>query len=158
MSGADVPSLMDRTAFVYARMTDGLDPDDVPTPSVEFDELTGNLLLSGGVESVRLYERALAEARRLLPPARSGRMITLQNVDAQDVAAPLRELIDATAPVDPARVVPPPTIEVIERTNSLYVVAETAQHQMIERHVKLLDTFELKGLSEPARVYCPSRS
>ena len=142
MSGADVPSLMDRTAFVYARMTDGLDPDDVPTPSVEFDELTGNLLLSGGVESVRLYERALAEARRLLPPARSGRMITLQNVDAQHVAVPLRELIDATAPVDPARVVPPPTIEVIERTNSLYIVAETAQHQMIERHVKLLDTFE----------------
>ncbi|MHC4129793.1 MAG: secretin N-terminal domain-containing protein, partial [Planctomycetota bacterium] len=142
LSGADPSALIKKAGFVYERLSQGLDPDDRPAPATEFDALTGNLLVTGKAESVRTYEKAVAEARRLLPPARTGRLLELREASAGDVIGPLRELLATTAPVDPARTVPEPTIELVERTNSLYIVAEPTQHQMIERSVRLLDRYE----------------
>ncbi|MEE9470376.1 MAG: secretin N-terminal domain-containing protein, partial [Gemmatimonadota bacterium] len=109
LSGSDPSALIEKAGFVYERLSQGLDPDDRPAPAAEFDPLTGNLLVTGRAESVRTYEKAVAEARRLLPPARA---------------------------------VPEPTIELVKRTNSLYIVAEPTQHEMIERSVRLLDRYE----------------
>ncbi|MHC4218949.1 MAG: secretin N-terminal domain-containing protein, partial [Planctomycetota bacterium] len=142
LSGADPTALIRKAGFVYERLSQGLDPDDRPAPAAEFDPLTGNLLITGRAESVRTYEKAVAEARKLLPPSRTGRLIELREASAADVIGPLRELLATTAPVDPARTVPEPTIELVERTNSLYIVAEPPQHQMIERSVRLLDRYE----------------
>ncbi|MCH8314363.1 MAG: hypothetical protein IIA64_00185, partial [Planctomycetes bacterium] len=146
LSGSDPQQLMLKADYIYQRRIEGLDPDEMPAPTVEFDSLTGNLLVSGNSASVRTYEQSLGEARRLLPPARTGRLIELRNAKASEVIGPLEELIASTAPVDPSRTIPAPTIELIERTNSLYVVAEAAQLQMVERYVKQLDTFELTVL------------
>ncbi|MHC4102274.1 MAG: secretin N-terminal domain-containing protein, partial [Planctomycetota bacterium] len=142
LSGADPTALIRKAGFVYERLSQGLEPDDRPAPATEFDPLTGNLLVTGRAASVQTYEKAVAEARRLLPPARTGRLLELRNASAADVVGPLRELLATTAPVDPARTVPEPTIEVVERTNSLYIVAEPTQHQMIERSARLLDRHE----------------
>ncbi|MCH6551005.1 MAG: hypothetical protein IH804_03195, partial [Planctomycetes bacterium] len=142
LSGQDAQGLITKANLLYDRMSQGANPHDRPPPSVEFDPLTGNLLISGRSDSVEVYERAVGQARQLLPPARTGRLIELANAKVTDVVRPLRELLRTTAPVDPARAVPEPTIEVVERTNSLYVVAEPSQHEMIERYVRRLDTFE----------------
>jgi type II secretory pathway component GspD/PulD (secretin) len=58
------------------------------------------------------------------------------------ILTPLLELLDAADPVDPSRAVPDPAIRTIERTNSLLVTAEDAQHRMIADYVRRLDTVE----------------
>jgi type II secretory pathway component GspD/PulD (secretin) len=137
-----VDALIERANEAYARLAAGYEDNEAPTPEVTVDALTGNLLLNGRTMSVRLYEQAMNEARKLVPPARTGVMMPLRQAKAGDVVAPLRDLLAKTAPVEAARTVPEPTIEVIEHTNSLYVVAEPAQHQMIRSLVTGLDTFE----------------
>jgi type II secretory pathway component GspD/PulD (secretin) len=132
VTGIDrVDVLLERTHAAYDRLARGHDADDVPAPEIEHDELTGSLIVSGRAESVRLFEQALAEARNLLPPARSGRLIPLRQANASDVVDPLLSLWDKTAGLEAGR-----------RTNSLYVVAEPAQHATVERLVRLLDTLE----------------
>ncbi|UCD76487.1 MAG: hypothetical protein JSV91_06095 [Phycisphaerales bacterium] len=137
-----VDLLLQRVEETYDQLAAGYDADDLPRPLTRLDELTGNLIVTGTTEAVRKYEQALAETRPLLPPPRTGRMIALRQARASEVVTPLLELLDRTAPVEPVRSVPEPQIEVIEQTNSLYVVAEPIQHQMIERYVRDLDTFE----------------
>ncbi|MHC5114555.1 MAG: secretin N-terminal domain-containing protein, partial [Planctomycetota bacterium] len=139
---SDVERLLERAREAYARLTVGYESEALPDPEVEIDLATGNLMLSGRTEAVRRFEQAVAEARRLLPPDRSGRMVTLRQARASDVLEPLRDLIDRTAPIEAGRAVPPPRIEVIEPTNSLFVVAEAPQHQMIQQLVRELDTLE----------------
>ncbi|MCH8006329.1 MAG: hypothetical protein IH888_08880, partial [Planctomycetes bacterium] len=142
LTGADSRMLIEKADYIYKRISYPGNPTEWPPPVVELDEVTGNLLLSGHTEAVATYERAVAEARKLLPPARTGRLIELRNAKASEVIGPLLQLIATTAHVDPARSIPEPTLKVIERTNSLYVVAEPAQHDLIQRHIKRLDTFE----------------
>ena len=138
----NVQTLLDRAQQAYDILTTGYTEDERPYPNVQADSLTGNLLVNGRTQSVHLYEQALAEARKLLPPARSGRMIALNQAKASEVIEPLLDLIEKTTPRDGAREIPNPTIEVVEQTNSLYVVAENAQHTMIQNLVRQLDTFE----------------
>jgi type II secretory pathway component GspD/PulD (secretin) len=142
LAGSDARKLLEKARLVYQRLAAGADPPDLPPPELELDAATGNLVLSGRTEAVALYERAVAEARKLLPPARSGRLLDLAHARAADVASALRELLARTVVTDPARTVPEPQITVVERTNSLYVVAEPAQHEMVERHLKRLDARE----------------
>lgn len=144
LAGVSKPqALIERTESAYAMLTLGRGDDDrLARPTVQHDELTGNLIVSGRTEAVGLYERAVNEARRLLPPAREGRMIALRQANASDVIGPLQDLLDRTSPIDSARTIPAPVLDVVEHTNSLYVVAEPAQHQMIERYVRELDRIE----------------
>ncbi len=137
----DPDALTERTAAIFARLARGAG-DDVRAPDVEHDRDTGNLVISGSAPAVELYERALAEARHLAPPAREGRLLALAYAEADDIVGPLLALLKTTAPRDPARAVPEPEIEVVERTNSLYVIAEPAQHDAIARLVRDLDTLE----------------
>jgi type II secretion system protein D len=147
LAGVERPAdLLARTEELFQRLRQGHREGELPAPEARIDPGSGQLVVSGRTESVGLFEQALAEARRLLPPARSGRMLALRQGRAADVAAALQELLATTAPVDPARQVPAPRIDVVERTNSLYVVAEEVQHALIERYVRELDTFELTEL------------
>ncbi|MHC4948897.1 MAG: secretin N-terminal domain-containing protein [Planctomycetota bacterium] len=138
--------LLARADEAYRLTSDRLAADALPAPDVRYDALTGTVAVHGRTESVAAWERALAEARQLLPPARTGRLLPLRQARAADVRGPLEELLARTAPVEAGRQVPAPTVEVIERTNSLYVVAEPAQHALIERAVSELDTFEPAAL------------
>ncbi len=145
LGGADAVRLQERAAAFYETLAAG--PDSrLPAPRVEIDFASGNLLITGRAEAVAAYEQALAAARQLMPPPRSGRMVELKNTEAAEVAAALADLVAATEPVEPGRRVPPPTFGVIARTNSLYVTAEPAQHQMIDRFVERLDTFRADRL------------
>jgi type II secretory pathway component GspD/PulD (secretin) len=139
---SDVDMLLARVDEAWKRLTRAYPAGDMPAPEVEHDAATGNLVVSGRGQAVALYEQAVTETRRLLPPARTGRMITLRQARAADVAGPLRELWEQTQVDDPTRSVPAPQIDVIERTNSLYVVAENAQHQVVARYVQELDRLE----------------
>ncbi|MHC4990599.1 MAG: secretin N-terminal domain-containing protein, partial [Planctomycetota bacterium] len=137
----DVGALQARAMSAFRQLSRGYEEGELSDPTIEFDEITANLLVSGDARAVQLFEQALAETRRLQPPARSGRMIALREARAADVVSTLEDLIQRSPPVDPARRVPPPTIEIVERTNSLYVVAEPAQHELLARFVRELDTF-----------------
>jgi len=136
----DVAVLLERTKSAWDRLVRGYPADERPLPEIEHDALTGNLIVSGRVESVRLYEQALQEARKLLPPPRSGELLTLTYARAADVVGPLRETLARIVPADRSRTVTPPSIEVIERTNSIFITAEPAQHPVIARLIRELDT------------------
>ncbi len=142
----DVDALLKKADLIFERRTRGYETGERPAPEVELDAATGAIMLTGRSESVREYQTALAEARKLLPPARDGRMITLDYADAADIIAPLRELLDATIDTTGPREVAPPAIEIVEATNALYVVAEAAQHDAIARAVRMLDTVDQSDL------------
>jgi hypothetical protein len=74
--------------------------------SVEYDELSGNVIARGTPEALRLLDESLRQAQQLTPPARTTRIVDVRNVEAKAILTPLLELLDAADPVDPSRAVP----------------------------------------------------
>lgn len=134
----------DRASALFARMTEGR--EDLGDVSIEVDEASGSLLVSARPEALRLYAQAVEQAQSLLPPDRPTRMVEIQNVEASEIVGPLRELLEASGPTDPSRAIPEPTIRVVERTNTLLVTAEPAQHEVIRDFVGRLDRVEQSDL------------
>lgn len=114
--------------------------------AVQHDAESGNLIVTGVNESVRAFSEGLGRAQSLTPPARTTRYIDVQRANAMDLVEPLRALLASADPIDPGRRVPDPTITAVERTNSLLVVAEEAQHEMIADQVRRLDVLEQTDL------------
>ncbi len=135
--GIDAARLVERARSVYAQLAKG--DDRIGEPSVEVDSSSGSLLVSGGRDAVALFEQALGQARLLLPPPRTGRLVPMRAALASEVAAKLAPLLASAAPVDPARAVPPAEITVIEPTNALYLVGEAPQLALIESFIRDLD-------------------
>ncbi|MBX3373668.1 MAG: hypothetical protein KF817_07525 [Phycisphaeraceae bacterium] len=147
VAGVSSPQLLlERTEAVAERMRQALGADAPAAPQVELDGLTSNVLVSGRAESVSLWERALAEARRLLPPSRSLEFIAVQHRRASELVTPLSDLATRAISVDGTRMEPQPRIEADERTNNLLVLAEPAQHEVIRRLVRELDAPEPRDL------------
>ncbi|MCB9836477.1 MAG: hypothetical protein H6808_07130 [Phycisphaera sp.] len=119
---------------------------DLPGATVQHDETSGNLIVTGSAESVAAFGEGLKQAQSLTAPVRTTRVIDVQRANAADLVAPLREFLASADPIDPGRRVPEPTISVVERTNSLLVVAEPAQHEIIADHVRRLDVLEQTDL------------
>lgn len=142
----DADALVDRAKQVFNARTAGMPESEREMPTVEVDLGTGNLLVTGRTAGVQLFEQSVSEARRLLPPTREGRLYSLTFAKAADLATKLNELLATTQLTSGARAVQPPEIRIVEPTNSLYVVAETAQHQMIDRFVRDLDQIEPAAL------------
>ncbi len=138
ISGMDAQKLVERTTAIYAQLAKGGD-EEIAAPTVEIDGASGSLLVSGRREAVALFETALAQARQLMPPPRTGKIVPMRAALAADVAAKLEPLLASAVMVDPARTVPPAEIKVIEPTNSLFMVGESAQLAMIESFVRDLD-------------------
>jgi len=120
-------------------------PDLAPA-AVQHDETSGNLIVTGGAESVAAFSEGLKQAQSLTPPTRITRIVDVQRASAADLVEPLREFLASADPIDPGRSVPEPTISVVERTNSLLVVAEPAQQDMIADHIRRLDVLEQTDL------------
>ncbi len=114
--------------------------------NVQHDETSGNLIVTGGAESVAAFGEGLKQAQSLTPPTRTTRIVDVQRASAADLVEPLREFLASADPIDPGRSVPEPTISVVERTNSLLVVAEPAQQDMIADHIRRLDVLEQTDL------------
>jgi type II secretion system protein D len=134
--------LLSRVKPVYdaeaARREDPSLADIVLTP----DAAAGAIVARGSSGAVALFQEVLGQVQQLVPPARTTRMLDLEFASADQVLPTLRTLIDEREPVDPAREAPAPEISVLERTNTLVVKAEPAQHAMVAELVSRLDTPE----------------
>ena len=141
-ASSDPDDLIARADAIFARAA-GLEPEgELPPPTTEYDTATGTITLSGPSRSVSQYERALVEARKLMPPEPQSRMIALEVVDAAAIATTLEGLL-RTAPTElDGRSLPVPTITTVEPLNSLYVVADPVHMQLVERWVRELDVIE----------------
>ncbi|MFO0895770.1 MAG: secretin N-terminal domain-containing protein [Phycisphaerales bacterium] len=151
ISGTSPKALVERARALYTRGAAAAGVQDLPTPEVEVDADAGAVVIAGRPAAVSAFERALAESRRLLPPDRTGRLFTLSTASAAAVAEPLRQVLARTAPMDPARAVPAPTVEVVEATNGLFVSGEPAQLSAVEQIVRQLDRAD-PGAMPPLRL------
>ena len=134
--------LLEKALAAFDRKATMLADGDLPRPEVSVDASTGVFEVLGSTASVQAFERALAEARQLLPPEPVGRMIAIRQARAAELLAPLREMIDRTVAIGDGRAIAPPTIEVVTPTNSLWVRGDAAQVRTIEQFVRELDVFE----------------
>ncbi len=150
IEGLDPTPLVERTDALYAQQVVGLG-EDYLNLAVEIDTASGNVLLTGTGEAIREWTDLLNEVRQLVPPQRTTEMVELRQARASDVMPALMELINATDSIDPSREVPPPTIQMVARTNSLLVTAERAQHAMVRDLVSKLDVLE-PGELPPLRL------
>ena len=138
VTGMDAQKLVERTNLIFVQLAKGGDAD-LAAPLVEIDGASGSLLVSGRREAVAMFESALAQARQLMPPPRTAKIVPMRAALASEVAAKLAPLLASAVLVDPARTVPSAEITVIEPTNALYIVGEAAQLAMIESFVRDLD-------------------
>ncbi|MEM7622050.1 MAG: secretin N-terminal domain-containing protein, partial [Planctomycetota bacterium] len=146
--GADPQRLLDRAAELFSDRSEAEGTGAVET---DFDTQSGSLIVRGTNEAVRLYTTVLRDAQRLMPPARTTRLVDVRDVEASSILGPLTELLRGADPIDPSREVPEPEVRVIERTNTLMVTAEDAQHRMIADYVRRLDSVE-RGELPPLKL------
>lgn len=144
LSGSDPAGALDRAARLYAaRLGVELTPDGKPRDDgavrAEFDARTGNVVLTGRPTNVRLYAESLTQAQQLVPPMRTTRVLDVRNTEAGKVLEAVRGMLAAADSIDPARAVPEPTLRVVERTNSILVTAEDAQHALVAEFVQRMD-------------------
>lgn len=136
---ADPEGVLARAQKMYEERTSGMTPEQAGPITAEFDETTGSVVLSGRAVGMRLYTEALTQAQQLVPPARTTRVVDVHNTSASKIIEPLRGLMASADPIDPARKVPDPSMQVVERTNSLLITAEDAQHRLIQDFITRLD-------------------
>ncbi|MCC6676589.1 MAG: hypothetical protein IT436_05540 [Phycisphaerales bacterium] len=138
----DAKPLLERTQKLYADRTAGMSEDQAGPVTAEYDEKSGSVLISARPAGMRIFTDLLNQAQQLLPPERVTRVIDVQNVKAADIVVPLTELLKSADPIDPSRRLPDPSIQVVERTNSLLVTAEDAQQKLIAELVLRLDKLQ----------------
>lgn len=142
VQAGDPAQIVARAKELYDVQSAGLDPDEAGPVGAEVDPASGNVILSGTPGGIRMMADLMAQVQRLVPPQRTTRVIEVQHVEAKDIVQPLRDLLGQADSIDPSREVPEPNISVIDRTNSLLVTAEDAQHGMIADFVARLDQLE----------------
>lgn len=138
LTSAEPQALLDRAKKLYDDRIAGSAEKPGPV-GVEFDVRSGSAILTGSADALRIFGDVLTQAQQLVPPMRTTRVVDVQSVDAAKVLEPLRALLAGADSIDPARAVPEPTIQLVERTNSLLVTAEAAQHALITDFVSRLD-------------------
>ncbi len=139
IDGLDARGLMDKAKLAFERMIQGEEPGKTPLPLVEHDGSTGTLAVSGPRASVALYERALGEARSLVPAPRTTKLVSLKQSKAEAIVEELRTLVTRALAADPSRAGTAPTIEVVPATNALQVVADAQQMAIVESYAAALD-------------------
>lgn len=146
LTGSDPKELLARAEQLYAQRSAGLSEDQAGPVTWEFDEKSGSALITARSNAMRMFTDALTQAQQLVPPARTTRVIDVQNVAAKELVPQITDLLAGSDPSDPARRVEPASIRVIERTNSLLVTGEDVQVRVIEDYVKRLDKLDRTDL------------
>ena len=134
--------LLSRVRPVYEAEAGRRDDPSLGDISLMPDAAAGAIIARGSPAAVGLFQEVLGQVQSLVPPARSTRMIDLEFASAEQVMPVLKQLIADREPVDPAREAPLPEVSVLERTNTLVVKAEPAQHAMVAELVSRIDTVE----------------
>ena len=151
LAGIDPAKLLERADKVFAVLAQGAAAGELERPTLEADTQSGMLILSGKRESVAAYQQALQQARQLMPPPRAGKMISVTLGKASEIAPKLAELVAKSTLLDPSRAVQNATIEVVDATNTIFVVGEPAQIAMLESFVRELDVSTV-GELQPMRL------
>ncbi|MEE2972614.1 MAG: secretin N-terminal domain-containing protein, partial [Planctomycetota bacterium] len=138
----DGESLLARSLEAFDRQLAMLPEGELARPEVRIDAGTGSLEVLGSARSVELFERSLAEARRLVPPPTVGRLIEVRQVRAEDIVEDLRTMVATAVDFGGGRRPAEPVIEVITPTNSLWIRGDEVQVRALEGFVKQLDVFE----------------
>jgi type II secretory pathway component GspD/PulD (secretin) len=142
----DPAGLIERAQKLYAAKIDGLTEEEAGPVEAKFDEKSGRVMISGRAAAIRMFSDSLTDAQQLTPPARTTRIIDITNQKAGDLIEPLELFLKNADSIDPARKVPDPTLRAIERTNSLLVTAEDAQHALISDYILRLDKVDQSQL------------
>jgi len=142
ISRGQLEDVAGRARDLYDKNAQTRDPEELGALSVETDPTSGSLLVTGSREAVRLFDQSLKQAQQLVPPDRTTEIIDIRHVEAAQIIEPLREMLSKADPIDESRRVPDPRLSAIERTNSLVVTAERAQHGLIRDFVDRLDQLE----------------
>lgn len=138
----DPEDLLQRARALYDVQTAGMDDDQAGPVDASIDAASGSIILSGTPGGIRAMADLLTQVQRLVPPRRTTRVVDIQHAEASDIITPLQDLLSRADPIDPSREVPAPSISVIDRTNSLLITAEDAQHRVITDFVTRLDRLE----------------
>lgn len=146
IQGTDPEATLARAMALYEEQTHGLPMSEAGAIDAEIDKGAGKLIVRANAAGMARFTELLRQVQRLTPPARTTRIIDIQQVDAAGLLEPLREFIATGDPVDPGREAPEPTLRVIERTNSILVTAEDLQHRVIADYVRRLDQIEPSDL------------
>ncbi|MFI4916652.1 MAG: secretin N-terminal domain-containing protein [Phycisphaerales bacterium JB060] len=134
--------LLDRVQPVYETEAARREDPSLNDVSLTPDAAAGAIIAQGSASAVALFQEVLQQVQQLVPPARTTKMLDLEFASAEQVLPTLQGLIEGREPVDPSREAPAPQISVLERTNTLVVKAEPAQHAMVAELVARLDTPE----------------
>jgi type II secretion system protein D len=151
LSGADPAGMLARVRTLYIEKAKDVPAGEAGEVAATLDEASGTVLLSGTPGGVRMFADLVTQAQQLSPPARTTRVIDVQQSKASAVVEPLMALLKGADSIDAARKVPEPTVSVLERTNSLVVTAEPAQFGLIEEFVRRLDKPE-PGVQPPMKL------
>ena len=106
-------------------------------PDIEAIDTLRQVSVTGSDEQLKSIATLVATLDRA---DRTGRMVSVRQAKASELAASVRELVAKTQVDDPAHPFTPPSIEPIEQTNSLWVVGEPAQLAAVEEVIRQLDT------------------
>jgi type II secretory pathway component GspD/PulD (secretin) len=117
-----------------------------PEATVQYDESSGYLIVTGTNQALMAFSSGLERAQLMTPPARTTRYIDIQRASAEELVEPLQAFLLSADSIDPGRRVPEPSISAVTRTNSLLIVAEPLQHQLILEHIQRLDVLEQADL------------
>jgi type II secretion system protein D len=137
--GTAPEALLARVQGLYADRTKGLPEAEAGPVAAIYDAPSGTALLTGSPQGLKVFGDLLTQAQQLVPPARTTRVIDLQQAPAKSVIEPLLALLKTADAIDDSRKLPEPSITVLERTNSLVVTAEPAQLALIEDFARRLD-------------------
>ena len=149
---ADPQSAIESTRQLYESATAALPPSQVGPIEARFDLATGSLILVGAEAAVDRFARLFEQSQQIAAPARTTRLLDVRQVDAAALVEQLQTLLETAGPIDPGRIAPSPTIEVVASSNSLMITAEPAQHELITRLVERLDRLEPADLP-PLRLF-----
>ncbi|MCH2152846.1 MAG: hypothetical protein MK089_05845, partial [Phycisphaerales bacterium] len=144
----DLAEIMARARAVWEQLRGD---DDLAMPDIEVDADAGRLLVSGPQQAVARYEQAIATFRRLEAPGPDLTMVPLKHAAAAEVASYLDQFVSEEQGLLRAGSQKAPTIEVIERTNTLVIGGNREQQQLINTMVKSLDV-DSAGERAPLRI------
>ncbi|MFO0874388.1 MAG: secretin N-terminal domain-containing protein [Phycisphaerales bacterium] len=162
VAGAEPAATFERARQLYAAQIAPAiagGPGDAPDPKTEvsatFEPATRSAVLVGEPAALAKFATVLEQLTAAAGPQPDVRLIPLEHAKAMEVAAllgnlpegPLGAVVEAAAPGAPR-----PVVEAIERTNTLLVAAQPAQHQAIATLVRTLDVPEQANLP-PLRIF-----
>ena len=93
LQGADPERTLARALELYEEQTADLPASEAGPIEAEIDKVAGKLLVRGGAQGMKRFTELLRQVQQLTPPARTTRIIDIQQVDAAGLIEPLQEFL-----------------------------------------------------------------